>query len=31
MVGDPAGGGQQEQYGTAMDMDSAMDGKVKKS
>jgi len=31
MVGDPEGGGQEEQYGAAMDMDSAMDGKVKKS
>ena len=31
MVGDPDGEGQEEQYGAAMDMDSAMDGKVKKS
>lgn len=31
MVGDPEGDGQEEQYGAAMDMDSAMDGKVKKS
>ena len=27
MVGDPEGGGQEEDYETAMDMDPGMDGK----
>jgi len=31
MVGDPEGEGQEEGYGAAMDTDSGMDGKVKKS
>ena len=28
MVGDPEGEGQEEEFGTAMDTDSGMDGKV---